>query len=285
MNDSKKIVLPVSVCIPVRNEEANLPGCLAALGSAFDEVVVVDSGSTDATRSLAEAAGAVVVEFVWDGRFPKKRNWTLRNYTFRNPWVLFLDADERVTEAFLKELAAVLPTTGCVGFWMCYENWFMDRPLRHGDTFRKLALFKVGAGEYEAFPEEWWSHLDMEVHEHPVLQGSVGELQERLEHRDYKGLKHYIAKHNEYSTWEVGRYFWLHGKAQSEQWAALTGRQRFKYKYLDRWWLGWLYFGVSYVAKRGFMDGAVGWVFAQMKRRYFAEVRLKIMERWRKEFS
>ena len=65
----------------------------------------------------------------------------------------------------------------------------MGARLRHGDTFRKLALFRIGAGEYEKFPEEFWSDLDMEVHEHPVLRGTIWKIHARLEHHDQKGLQ------------------------------------------------------------------------------------------------
>ena len=141
--------LPVTVCIPVRNEERNLPGCLNALGKDFAAIVVVDSGSTDRTQEIAAEAGAVVLDFVWDGKFPKKRNWALRNYAFKTPWVLFLDADEQVTPAFVKELRGALAATPHAGFWISLTNWFMGHPLNYGDVFHKLALFRVGAGEYE----------------------------------------------------------------------------------------------------------------------------------------
>ena len=180
--------LPVSVCIPVRNEEKNLRSCLASLAS-FSEVVVVDSRSADATVSIAEQQNARVLQFDWNGRPPKKRNWVLRNYQFENPWVLFLDADERVTPAFVNEIRRILPHTAHDGFWISFNNHFMGSRLRHGDTFRKLALFRIGAGEYEIFPEELWTDLDMEVHEHPVLRGTVGKIQARLEHHDQKGTQ------------------------------------------------------------------------------------------------
>ncbi|MCW1887324.1 glycosyltransferase family 2 protein [Luteolibacter flavescens] len=269
--------LPITVCIPVRNEEKNLPFCLNALGDSFTEIVVIDSGSTDRTRDIAEIAGVKVMDFAWDGKFPKKRNWALRNYSFSTPWVLFLDGDEGVTPAFIEELRRVIPQSPHAGYWISFENWFMGHPLRHGDVFRKLALFRVGTGEYERFPEDFWSHLDMEVHEHPVLEGTTGEIVARLEHHDFRGLKHYIAKHNEYSTWEANRYRWLQGAGQNE-WAKLNDRQRFKYRNLDKWWLGWVYWGVAYFLKKGFLDGSTGWTFNRLKRRYFDEIRLKILE-------
>ena len=124
--------LPVSVCIPVRNEEANLPDCLASV-SAFPEVVVVDSRSSDGTVGIAEQAGAQVLQFDWNGAPPKKRTWTLRQHRFKHPWVLFLDADERVVPEFVTELESTLPRTSHVGFWISFVNTFMGRDLLHGD--------------------------------------------------------------------------------------------------------------------------------------------------------
>jgi glycosyltransferase involved in cell wall biosynthesis len=270
-------VLPISVCIPVKNEEKNLPNCLRSLGDAFDDVVVVDSGSTDATVRIAKQAGAKVLDFRWDGGFPKKRNWTLQNHEFSHPWILFLDADECLTAEVIAELQSKVPGSTHVGYWLSFTNWFMGQPLRHGDVFRKLALFRKDAGQFERFPENWWSHLDMEVHEHPVLNGTTGVIESRLEHRDYRGLAQYISRHNEYSTWEANRWRWL-SSADAAAWTQLTSRQRFKYQNLDRWWFASLYWFVSYVLKGGFLDGRVGWLFSRMKLRYFEEIRLKIQE-------
>jgi len=270
-------LLPVTVCIPVRNEEKNLPSCLEALGDIFEEILVIDSGSTDLTKEIAKNADAKVLDFNWDGKFPKKRNWVLRNHDFATQWVLFIDADERVTPEFVTEMRKALVDTPHVGFWISLTNWFMGNPLNHGDVFHKLAMFRVGAGEYECFPEDSWSHLDMEVHEHPVLEGSVGEIKARLEHHDFRGMKHYLTKHNEYSSWEANRFQWLRN-AGAEEWGKLNSRQRFKYRNLGRWWLGWVYWVVAYVVKKGFLDGKSGWTFNHLKRRYFGEIRLKILE-------
>lgn len=274
MSDSP---LPISVCIPVRNEENNLAACIETLRGSCSDVVIVDSNSVDRTAEVAASLGARVVQFNWNGRFPKKRNWALRNVDFAHEWILFLDADERLTADVIRELHDVLPATPHVGFWLSFRNHFMGRELRYGDRFRKLALFRRDAGEYEAFPETLWSSLDMEVHEHPVLRGSVGEIHSLLDHRDDRGLHRYIAKHNDYSTWEANRFRWL-STAGPEAWKALNRRQKFKYRNLNKWWLGHLYFWSCMVAKWGFLDGVAGWRFASMKRRYFEDVRLKILE-------
>lgn len=268
--------LPVTVVIPVRNEERNLPACLERLGT-FERVVVVDSGSTDRTPQIAQEHGAELVNFAWDGRFPKKRNWYLRQNAVRTPWVFFLDADEFVDQAFCDELAATLPTTQHAGFWLTYSNWFLGRKLNHGEPNRKLALFRVGAGEYERIEEDTWSHLDMEVHEHPVLAGTTGEIRTRLDHRDYRGLEHWIRKHNDYSTWEARRVARLRAQGRLND-PTLTPRQRRKYGSIGKWWLPAAYFTDVYVRRRGFLDGHAGFVFALMKATYFWEIGLKARE-------
>jgi glycosyltransferase involved in cell wall biosynthesis len=259
--------LPVTVVIPVRNEERSLPSCLARLWR-FAKVVVVDSASSDGTREVALRAGAEVVSFEWNGRFPKKRNWYLRHHAPTTPWVLFLDADELVDDAFCDELQGVLPATSHSGFWLTYDNWFMGRRLRHGTPNRKLALFRVGAGEYERIEEDAWTALDMEVHEHPVLEGSTGAIQARIDHRDDRGLEHWKRRHQAYAQWEARRAAQLRSTGGSE----LSARQRAKYRMLGRWWLPAAYFIDDYIRRLGFLDGWAGFHHARLKAAYFAEI-------------
>ena len=85
--------VPVSVVVPVKNEGHQLARCLASVRWA-DEIVVIDSHSTDDTVAVAERCGARVVQFVQKGTWPKKKNWALEHVPFRHDWVLLLDADE-----------------------------------------------------------------------------------------------------------------------------------------------------------------------------------------------
>ena len=266
----------VTVVIPVRNEGQNLSNCIRAV-SSLGRILVVDSGSSDDTQTVAVSSGATVLNFEWDGLFPKKRNWTLRNYDFKTQWVLFLDADEFVSSEFIEEVRVAIKNSEHVGFWLNFTNYFMGQEMKGGDAFRKLALFRIGAGEYEKIEEDHWSHLDMEVHEHPVLEGSIGEIQAPIEHNDFRGLKHYIAKHNEYSSWEAMRYLRLLSQ-EGPEWSSLSDRQKKKYRNLAKWWFAPAYFVMTYIVKRGFGDGAVGLHFALMKAIYFYQIRLKIRE-------
>ena len=270
-----ELKLPVTVVIPVKNEARNLPLCLARLGR-FAKVVVVDSGSTDQTTAIAREHGCDVVNFQWNGHYPKKRNWLLMNDPPTTPWVFFLDADEYLTEAFVDELEQVLPTTTHVGFRVSYANYFLDRELKHGAAMIKLPLFRVGSGLYERIDEEAWSMLDMEVHEHPVLNGSLGQIRAKVDHRDFKGMAAYRARHEAYASWEARRYLKL--RQTPDAMANFTKEQRRKYVYLTSWWLAPAYFLYSWVYKCGFLDGRAGFVFARMKSQYFSLIRSKIRD-------
>ena len=269
--------LPVTVIVPTRNEEHNLAACLIPLG-AFSEIWVVDSRSTDGTKAIAERHGARWIDFDWSGEFPKKRNWVLMNHTPTTPWVLFLDADERITESFVAEAREALARASdkTAGFWLNYDNYFMGRRLRHGVPQRKLALFRVGAGLYERIEDQRWSNLDMEVHEHPVLRGAIGEIAAPITHLDYRGIDHYIARHDAYARWEARRYEDLQARGDAA-WSALTPRQRTKYRNLARWWFAPAYFVGTYVVRLGFLDGGAGLHHAVLKMIYFYQIRLRIV--------
>ena len=116
----------------------------------------------------------------------------------------------------------------------------------------------------------------MEIHEHPILKGSVGQLKSKLDHHDFKGIDAYLARHEEYSTWEARRYLRL--SQPSEPWSHLTRAQRRKYRTLPYWWLAPSYFVYSYLWKLGILDGWCGYEFARLKARYFSQIRSKIYE-------
>ena len=280
MNSSNLRTLPVTVAIPVKNEEANLARCLERLGR-FAEVVVIDSGSTDRTSEIAMAHGAHVVDFRWNGQYPKKRNWFLLNDPPQQPWVLFLDADEFVDDAFCDALFEALAKDSCDAFWLNYTNYFLGKPLKYGLAQRKLALFRVGKALYEKIDEDGWSKLDMEIHEHPIVEGPTGEIAAPIDHRDYKGLGKFIEKHRDYALWEARRFAKLNGKPKT--WENFTPRQRFKYRHLAKWWYPWFYFTFTYVLKRGVLDGSAGFHYAAYKAWYFQTIRLLIQEQSSKD--
>lgn len=264
--------IPVSVVIPVKNEEALLGACLARLGR-FDEILVVDSASTDRTAEIAAESGARVINFNWNGQYPKKRNWVLMTQRLANDWVLFLDADEFVDDAFCNAVAEAIKSDAFNGYWLNYTNHFLGRVLNFGVPQRKLALFRVDAGLYERIDEDSWSALDMEVHEHPVLTGAIGTLHQRIDHRDDRGLVRFIDRHRDYAMWEANRANAIFENLDIHA-PNLTKRQHFKYRHLKSWWFPYAYFLGQYLLRLGILDGHAGLQYAQYKFWYFSTVRL-----------
>lgn len=269
-------MLDLTIVIPVKNEAQHLEACLDSIGKDFAKhIVVVDSESTDNTPKIAREWGAAVVDFQWDGHFPKKRNWFLRNHTPSTEWVFFLDADEHLTPAFKKELTDELPGSNFSGYWLRYTIYFLGKELKYGYPLKKLALFKVGAGEYERIDENAWSQLDMEVHEHPMIDGTIGLIKSKIDHRDFRPISHYIAKHNDYASWEASRFI---ADEYKEQAPTNSWKQRLKRYLKPSPFLGPIYFLGTYFLYGGILDGTRGLLFAILKSAYFSQISAKILE-------
>jgi len=191
--------------------------------------------------------------------------------------VLFLDADEYLTSQFKEELKKLLPHTQHAGFWLSYSVYFQGRKLKGGYPLDKLALFRVGSGEYERIDEDTWSNLDMEVHEHPIVKGSVGFIRSKIDHQDFRGVSHWIAKHNQYSSWEAARFIrYASDPIVRVQW---TWRQKIKYSLMRTPFLGIAYFFGSFFLMGGWRDGFTGLSYAILKMSYFTQIYCKYKEK------
>lgn len=267
----------VTVVIPVKNEEQNLPSCLQAIGSDFaHHVVVIDSNSCDSTVLIAKDMGAEVIDFQWNGFFPKKRNWFLANYALKSRWVLFLDADEILNVKVKREIHAALQSTAHQGFQLSYSNYFMGKRLRGGVPLQKVALFKVGKIRYERIEEDHWSQCDMEVHEHPIIDGSIGRIYSNIDHVDLRGIDSYMNKHNEYAAWEAKRIFSI--LTTNPCLSNLSKKQRLKYYLMQSPYGGFFYFLINYVFMGAWKDGSYGFAFSLFKASYFTQVACRLSE-------
>jgi glycosyltransferase involved in cell wall biosynthesis len=226
-------MVPISVLIPTRNERQNIARCLEPLQGWADEVVVVDSQSNDGTIEIAKDMGATVLQFDYHGGWPKKRQWALDTYAFRNDWILLLDADEILLDPIKREIADAIASPGVDGFWLRFQVHFLGRQLRFGDTeLWKLFLFRKGKGRYERrLIDQDQSMSDIEVHEHIVLDGRSGRLQNPIRHENINSLDRYIQKHNEYSNWEAK--VWVAGADDGIQ-PSLFGSQAQRRRWLKR---------------------------------------------------
>ena len=284
-------VLPVSVLVPVRNEAENLPRCLAAL-SCCREVYVIDSQSTDATIEIARSFGAKVVQFYYQGGWPKKRQWALDNLPLENPWVLLLDADEVLTPELAEEIEVAIKDPDLNGYWVPLRISFLGRALRHGDTgFRKLSLFRRGMGRFECrLQDQDASMADMEVHEHVIVEGRTGQIRNALLHHNVNSLSRYIEKHNEYSNWEA-RVLWREltepadcGHSGAEKIApSFWGTQAQRRRWLRKNFFHLpgspiLFFFYKYVLRLGFLDGASGLIYCGFQAVQFFHIKAKLYE-------
>src|SRR5262249_29075272 len=125
MNERSDSRAPLSVLVPVRNEVANVRDCLASVSFA-KEIVVVDSESTDGTQAIAEAGGARGVQFVGNGKFPRKKTWALKNTPWQHEWVVTADADERTTPELQRKIRKAICRPGVAGFYINRRFWFLD---------------------------------------------------------------------------------------------------------------------------------------------------------------
>jgi glycosyltransferase involved in cell wall biosynthesis len=274
----------ISVLIPVRNEKSNIVACIESVRWA-DEIVVVDSGSTDGTIELAQKSGATVVQFRWNGKFPKKKNWALANVPWKNEWVLILDADERITPELATELQAELKNPQADGYFINRRFIFLGQWIRHCGYYPSwnLRLFRHQLGRYETVETSDTAAGDNEVHEHVVLQGATRNLRHDMLHFAYPDIYTWMEKHNRYSNWEAEVE--VRGDKADFSGAGIGGKLSARRK-LRVWsrrlpFRPTLRFLYSYVWQRGFLDGRAGYMFCRLLATYEMMNVFKAQERRR----
>lgn len=269
--------IPISVIVITKNEERNIAKCLRSV-AAFSEVFVVDSMSSDQTQAIAEGMGAHVVPFQWNGKYPKKKQWSLENLPFQHDWVLWVDADEEVYPKLAEEIRQLMENSPtCAGYFVSYDYVFMGRVLKHGQRVYKLVFHdRTKARFIEQDDLAAKTTGDQEVHVHPRIEGSVGVLRHRMLHNDHDSLHHYMDRHNWYSDWEAV----LRARALPVNSGAPQPGVRGKMKRVFDTLPGKpaMVFLYSYVLKAGFLDGLPGLHFALSKAFYYWQIGIKIGE-------
>lgn len=279
--------IPVSVLIPGKNEEQNLPACLESVARA-DEVFLVDSQSEDRSVEIAKKYGANIVQFYFHGSWPKKKNWSLENLPFRNEWVLIVDCDERITPQLWEEIATAIENPEYQGYYLNRKVFFLGKWIRFGGKYPdwNLRLFKHKLGRYENLNTEDIPNTgDNEVHEHVILQGKVGYLKQDMLHIDFRDLYQWLARHNRYSNWEARVYYnLLTGKNDSDTIGGnLFGDAVQRKRFLKKIWIRLpfkptLRFILFYFIRLGFLDGVPGYIYARLLSQYEYQIGVKLYE-------
>ena len=252
-------VVPLSAVLIAQNEENHIGEALTSV-SFCDDVVLVDSGSTDRTRAIAEAAGArVVVNAPWPG-FVAQRDFAVR--AARHDWVIALDADERVGAALREEIKTLrasgfshagyrIPRVAhYLGRWIRGTDWYPDWQVRLFDRTR--------AG--------WQGDL---VHESVTVRGPVGRMRGDLEHHPYADIADHLRKIDSYTTLWARQ---AHAAGRRSNVVDMTAGA------------GWAFLR-NYVLKRGFQLGGAGYIVSVLNTHYtFAKLaKLRELERTARE--
>lgn len=248
---------PLSLSIIACNEEANIGRCLRSAEGLAAEIIVVDSGSRDGTRGIAESFGAKVVHQDWLGHRDQK-NVALGLCT--QPWVLALDCDEELSPELRQSLEEFFQKGSAEKFdgAECSRKvWFLGRWITHGDWYpdRKLRIFRRAKAKWGGSPE----------HDRIELDGTITRLQGDLHHYSFPDIRRYVEKINVYSDAFLERQ-----KEAGAKWSLAANVTRPVWRFFR-----------AYVLRRGFLDGFPGlWIavataffnFVRYSRKYEDEV-------------
>ena len=273
--------MAISTLILTLNEEQNLAACLASL-SWCDDIVVLDSFSTDGTVEIAQAAGARVYQRRFDDE-RSQRSYGLYELPFRHPWLYLPDADEITTPELRDEMLAAIANPGQqnVAFRVRRKTMFMGRWLRHSGLYQTWALRLCR-------PEK--VRFERQINMRSVVDGPEGVLQSHLLHYTFnKGLSAWYDKHNHYSLAEA-REALLSLDSASVRWQDLlpwrkgvcrrNALKEMSFRLPFRPTLRFLY---MFVLCGGFLDGWPGYVYCRLLAAYEYMIVLKMIEMRRRE--
>lgn len=259
----------VAVIILTYNEETNLPFALASVEGWAREIFVLDSFSTDRTVEIAKAARCQVSQHRFED-FAKQRNFALDNLPVQSEWILFLDADEWLSEDLKSEIAAMIrqrPKEN--GFYLCRRFVWMGAWIRRGyyPTWI-LRLFRAGYGRCE----------DRAVNEHIIVQGQTGRLNSEFTDENRKNVSEWISKHNDYASREAAELFRnrnAQGYREIDDRAFGTQAERkrwLRYKVWNRMpplIRPFFYFFYRFILRGGFLDGRRAFMYHFLQALWF----------------
>lgn len=257
-------VVPVSVMVFTLDEAVHLPSCLDSLAWC-DDVIVIDSFSTDATTEIARARGARVHQHAFEG-FGSQRNWALDHAAPKHDWVLILDADERVTPELVDEIRQALASgTNGVGAFRVKRRFHMwGRWLRYSSLYPSWVVRLIHRQRVR--------YVDRGHAETQTVDGEIRELRHDLIDENLRGIDEWFARQNRYASKEAE--FELAQERSPFEWRELLARDPLRRRIALKRILWRLpgrpqaFFLYSYLFRGGFRDGRDGLMFCAMKSIY-----------------
>ena len=220
---------PLSVLIPTFNEEALIAQAINSSKFA-DEILVIDSYSSDATVAIAKKNGCKVLQRTFDN-FSNQKNYAISKA--KHDWILVLDADEFITYTLRNEILAAIENPKHRAYKMLFKNYFMNRFIHHGSNGNKLKL--------RLFHRKYCTYKGL-VHEELICEGSIGVLQGKILHYTYRNLWHFFQKKNQYSRLQSKQLL-----KKNKKISLLTLLFKPFYRFLN-----------EYLFRLGFLDGVAG---------------------------
>lgn len=274
---AKRGMAPVSVMIFTLNEEIHLQTCLNALGWC-DDVIVVDSFSMDRTEDICRERGARFFQNRFEG-FGMQRNWALDNVQPRHPWILILDADERVTPELAVELKGIAEAgPEGVGAYRVRRRFYMwGRWLRHSSLYPTWVVRFIHRDRVR--------YINRGHAETQTVHGEIRDLTNDLIDENIKGIDEWFERQNRYSRKECDYEFEHEGPAgilmKLFSRDPLARRAAIKHVARRLPARGLAYLIYSYVLRGGFLDGYDGWMFCRMRALYQVEIEIKRFDKRR----
>jgi glycosyltransferase involved in cell wall biosynthesis len=267
---------PLTAMVVTRNEADNIGPCLASL-DWVDEIIIVDSESTDETIQCAQEARPDVRIFTNPFQdFGSQRNWALDETSPKHAWVLFLDADERCNAACAHGIRGAVESPGPnVGFFLTCRNYFLGRWIKHATLYPswQLRLLKLGRVRYR---KEGHGQREM-------TDGVLGYVECPYDHYGFsKGIAHWIERHNAYSTNEVELIMRLRQEPR-QLWHVFSRNPLNRRRCLKRLaartgFRPLLRFLYTYVVRRAFLDGRAGFLFCMLRAAHEIHITTKLAE-------
>ena len=258
--------IPISVVIFTKNEEKNITDCINSV-SEFNEVIVVDSESSDSTVRLSENLGAKVVNFSWNKKYPKKRQWSIDNIEYQNEWILFLDADERVSVKLINEIKIFITfhQFKYCGASLPIDYFFAGVKLRFGQKPRKTVLFRTDSTKYPIIDDLRSEGMgELEGHYQPLINGKIRKFRNSITHNDNDPIVTWMFRHINYAKWEAFLINNIQIKKVVDDSKSKLSFIFHRYSYRPI-----IFFTYSYFIRLGFLDGRAGFNYAFAKAWYY----------------